>query len=108
MTANIFQNRKLELITFVVVLLFIVSFLVTSNSGEHEFSGSDDVGSEKIADILGVDVDSFEPLIPQYEPPSGEIEGALFALQATFGGLILGLIFGYWIGQRKSDSSNGI
>jgi cobalt/nickel transport protein len=106
MTANIFQNRKLEILTLVAIFLFIVSFLMTSSSGEHEFMGSDNVGSEKIAEISGVDVDSFEPLIPQYEPPSGEIEGALFALQATFGGLILGLIFGYWIGQRKSDSSD--
>lgn len=106
MAAKIFQNRKLELIALVVCLLFIASFLMTSNNGEHEFSGSDDVGSEKIADISGMDVDSFKPLIPQYEPPSGEIESTLFALQATFGGLILGFIFGYWLGQKKSDSSS--
>jgi cobalt/nickel transport protein len=46
-------------------------------------------------------VESYLPLIPQYEPPSGEIESTLFALQAAFGGVLLGLVFGYWLGQRK-------
>jgi len=49
-------------------------------------------------------VDSISPLIPQYVPPSGEIEATLFALQAAFGGIILGLVFGYWIGQKKQKS----
>ena len=73
--------------------------------GTHEFSGSDDVGSQKISELTGHPVESFKPLIPQYEPPSGEIESTLFALQASFGGLVLGLVFGYWLGQRKSSST---
>jgi cobalt/nickel transport protein len=34
-------------------------------------------------------------------PPSGEIESTLFALQATFGGVVVGLVIGYWYGQKK-------
>jgi len=103
MAGHILENRKLEFITLVAIIIFIITFIITSQGGEHEFTGSDDVGSEMIAEITGLSVDDFEPLIPQYEPPSREIESALFALQAAFGGIILGLVFGYWIGQRKKD-----
>jgi cobalt/nickel transport protein len=98
-------NYKLELITVVAILVFIMTFLFISSSGNHEFSGSDDVGSEKIAELTGNPVESYSPLIPQYEPPSGEIEATLFALQAAVGGLILGIVFGFWLGQRKSSSA---
>ena len=97
------RNRKLELITMVAVLAFILIFLAVSATGIHKFSGSDDVGSRKVAELTGQPADSFKPLIPQYEPPSGEIEGTLFALQAAFGGVILGLVFGYWLGQKKTN-----
>lgn len=97
------RNRKLELITLVAVLGFIIVFLMVSAGGTHEFSGSDDVGSQKIAELTGQPIDLFLPLIPQYEPPSGEIEATLFALQASFGGVVLGLIFGYWIGLKKQQ-----
>ena len=93
----------LEIVTVLVVLGFIVIFLIVSNGGNHEFSGSDDVGSQKISELTGHSVEFYKPLILQYEPPSGEIESTLFALQASFGGLILGLVFGYWLGQRKSS-----
>ena len=99
------KNYKLELITVIAVLAFVVIFLYVSAGGSHEFSGSDDVGSQKIAELTGHTVESFVPVIPQYVPPSGEIESTLFALQASFGGLVLGLVFGYWLGQRKTSST---
>jgi len=95
-------NYKLEIITLIAVLGFIAVFLSVSSGGEHEFSGSDDVGSEMISELTGNPVESYKPLIPQYEPPSGEIEATLFALQCAFGALVLGIIFGYWLGQRKN------
>lgn len=98
------QNHKLELITLFAIFGFIVIFLVVSAGGNHEFAGADNAGSEKVAELTGRPADSFEPLIPQYEPPSGEIEATLFALQCSFGALIFGLIFGYWVGQKKSSA----
>lgn len=97
-------NYKLEILTIIAILGFIAVFLSVSSGGSHEFNGSDDVGSEKISELTGQPIESFKPLIPQYEPPSGEIESTLFALQCAFGALILGLIFGYWLGQKKSSS----
>jgi cobalt/nickel transport protein len=100
------KNYKLELITLITVLAFVALFLYVSAGGSHEFSGSDDVGSQKIAELTGNPVESFTPVIPQYQPPSSEIESTLFALQAMFGGLVLGLVFGYWLGKRKKSSTN--
>ncbi len=96
-----FENRKLEILTLIGLVAFVVLFLVVSSQSGHEFSGSDDVGSAKIAELTGKPVEAFTPLIPQYVPPSGEIESSLFALQATFGGVVVGLVFGYWLGQRR-------
>lgn len=99
------RKYLLELVTLAVILVFVGLFLMVSAGGTHAFSGSDDVGSQKIAELTGVSTDSIKPLIPQYEPPSGEVESTLFALQAAFGGLLLGLVFGYWLGQKKSMSA---
>lgn len=96
-----FRERKLEILTLAGIIAFVLLFMYASSQSGHEFSGSDDVGSEKIAELTGKPVDSFTPLIPQYVPPSGEIESTLFALQATFGGVIVGLVIGYWLGQNK-------
>lgn len=96
-----FGNRKLEILTLVGLFAFVVLFLVVSGQTGHEFSGSDDVGSEKISELTGRPIESFKPIIPQYVPPSGEIESTLFALQATFGGVIVGLVIGYWYGQKR-------
>ena len=38
-----------------------------------------------------------------WEPPSGEIESLLFALQAAIGAIIIGYFFGYWRGQGKEE-----
>jgi len=42
---------------------------------------------------------------PAFDSPvgtaSGEIEACLFALQAAMGGIQIGGVFGYWIGQKK-------
>ena len=96
-----FSNRKLEILTLVGIFVFVILFLLVSSQSDHQFAGSDDVGSEKIAELTGRPVESFTPLIPQYVPPGSEIESTLFALQAAFGGVIVGLVIGYWYGQKK-------
>lgn len=97
-------NRyQLEVLTFLAILGFCLIFLYTSTSMKGaEFSGSDDVGSGLIAELSGKSTDDFTPLIPQWEPPSGEIESCLFGLQAALGGILVGGVFGYWYGQKKS------
>ncbi len=95
----------LEILAVVAIAAFIGIFLFTSSTMEGaEFAGSDNVGSGLIAELTGKPVESFTPLIPQWEPPSGEIESCLFALQAALGGIFVGGVFGYWLGQRKGLS----
>jgi len=92
----------LEILAVIAIVVFCAVFLYTSSTmSGAEFAGSDNVGSGLIAKISGTPVEQFQPLIPQWEPPSGEIEACLFALQAAIGGILVGGVFGYWIGQKK-------
>ena len=97
---------RLEILAIVAVLVFCALFLYTSSMmGDAEYAGSDTVGAEKIAELAGVPADEIQPLVPQWVPPSGEVESALFALQSAIGGIMVGLVFGYWIGQKKGTKS---
>ncbi|WP_309030311.1 energy-coupling factor ABC transporter substrate-binding protein, partial [Streptomyces alfalfae] len=46
----------------------------------------------------------YEPWFsPLYEPPSGEVESALFALQAALGAGVLAYYFGLRRGRRQGE-----
>ena len=92
----------LEVLTVIAIVAFCVVFLYTSSTmSRAEFASSDNVGSGLIAKLTGTPVENFQPLIPQWEPPSKEIESCLFAVQAAVGGILVGGVFGFWIGQKK-------
>jgi cobalt/nickel transport protein len=94
----------LEILTVIAIMAFCAVFLYTSSTmSGAEFTGSDNVGSALIAKLTGTPIENFQPLIPQWEPPSGEIESCLFAFQAAVGGILVGGVFGYWIGQKKKS-----
>ena len=93
----------LELLTILAVLVFCALFLYTSSMiTEAEFAGADTKGSSLVANLTGQPEDEFQPLIWQWTPPSGEIEACIFALQAAIGGIMVGFVFGYWKGQKKT------
>ena len=97
------KSYLLEILAVVAILGFCAVFLYTSSTMKDAvFAGSDNVGSNQIAELTGKPVESFTPLVPQWEPPSGEIEACIFAFQAAVGGIIVGGVFGYWLGQKKS------
>ena len=73
--------------------------------GMHEFSVSDDVGTQNIAEFTGFSVDTIKPRIPQYIPPGSGIGSSLFELPGSFGGRVPGLVFGSWLGQKKQIST---
>ena len=92
----------LEILTVIAIGAFCLLFLYTSLTMKGaEFAGSDNVGSGLIGELSGTPLENFQPIIPQWEPPSAEIESCLFALQAAIGGILVGGIFGFWIGQKK-------
>ena len=96
------KNYRLEILAVIAIIAFCGVFLYTSSTLKGAgFAGSDNAGSNQIAELTGKPVESFAPLIPQWVPPGAEIEACLFALQAAIGGIFVGGVFGYWFGQRK-------
>lgn len=96
---------RLEILAIVATICFCGIFLYSSVLlGDAEYAGSDTIGSSRVAELAGVSEEDFQPLIPQWEPPSGEIESCLFALQAAIGGIFVGWVFGYWKGQKSKSS----
>jgi cobalt/nickel transport protein len=94
---------RLEILVIIAVLAFCAIFLYMSSFVDGvEYKGSDIRGSEQIAVLTNKAEEDYHPLIGQWAPPSGEIESALFALQAAVGGLVVGWVFGYWKGQKKT------
>ncbi len=92
----------LEILAGTTIVAFCALFLYTSATmSGSEFAGSDTAGSGLIAKLSGNPLENFQPLIPQWEPPSGEIEACLFAVQAAVGGILVGGVFGYWLGQKN-------
>lgn len=63
-----------------------------------EWGGADDAASEIIENT------GYEPWFsPIWEPPSGEIESLLFALQAAIGAGIIGYIAGLYRGRQEKN-----
>ena len=92
------QNKKNVILLVIVAIILAAPMIIYSGLGEDQgyFGGTDDMPGEHIE---GLDYDPwFEPL---WEPPSGEVESLLFALQAAIGGLILGYFIGNWSGRAK-------
>jgi len=99
------RKYRLEVIAVVAILCFCGIFLYTSSlMDDAEYAGSDTLGASRVAELAGISEEDFQPLVPQWEPPSGEIESGLFALQAAVGGIIVGWVFGYWRGQKNRST----
>jgi cobalt/nickel transport protein len=93
---------KLEYIVAIVVILFAAQFFygVAANP-DSEFGGADGAAEDVIAEINP----DYEPWFEGigFEPPGGETESLLFALQAAFGAVVIGYTIGYYKG--KGDKS---
>lgn len=86
------RNKNILLILALLAVV-IISLNIGAKNGDLE--GADGLAEEEIIEI-NKDYDPwFEPL---WEPPSGEVESGIFALQAAIGGIILG----YFIGVKKN------
>ncbi|WP_094227043.1 energy-coupling factor ABC transporter substrate-binding protein [Methanolobus psychrotolerans] len=96
---------KLEYIVGIIVLLFAAQFFygVAANPGS-EFGGADGAAGDVVAEI-NPEYEPMEPWFADYmfEPPGGETESLLFALQAAFGSIVIGYTIGYYKGKSKSN-----
>ncbi|MEG3055330.1 MAG: energy-coupling factor ABC transporter substrate-binding protein [Methanoculleus sp.] len=91
----------MEMAVAILIVAFVGMFLAQDAAiqaaGEEAWEGADDAAADLI------EASGYEPWIdPLWEPPSGEIESLLFALQAAIGAITIGYVFGYWQGGRKA------
>ncbi|GGW40146.1 energy-coupling factor ABC transporter substrate-binding protein [Streptomyces xantholiticus] len=96
------RNARINTLLLLAVAALAVLPLVLG-LGDHKeepFTGSD---GEAEAAITELEPD-YEPWFsPLYEPPSGEIESALFSLQAALGAGVLAYYFGLHRGRRQGE-----
>ena len=95
------MKYAMEIAVVALIIVFAAVFLVQNAAiqaaGQEAWGGADGEAAGLI------EATGYEPWIePFWEPPSGEIESLLFALQAAIGAVIIGYIFGYWQAGRKA------
>lgn len=85
------MKTDLLLLAAVIVLFAIPFALVEPPEGGEAWAGAD----AQAEGVIGALAPDYQPWIaPLFEPPSGEIESLLFALQAAIGAGILGFVAG--------------
>jgi cobalt/nickel transport protein len=88
-------TRTNIILLVLVVIITVVPLYIAKGS---EFGGADGEAEDLITEINPEYKPWFSSL---YEPPSGEIESLLFALQAALGAGFIGYYIGYKRGKTK-------
>lgn len=83
------------LLVLVIALAIVPLFLHPGS----EFGGADGMAEEAITEIQPETRPWFSPI---WEPPGGETESLLFALQAALGAGLIGFYFGLKRGEYKT------
>lgn len=87
--------KKNTILILLVIVLAIIPLVINKDA---EYGGADGQAEELITEISP----DYEPWFSSlWEPPSGEIESLLFALQAAIGSGFIFYFFGYYAGKRK-------
>ncbi|GGU39341.1 energy-coupling factor ABC transporter substrate-binding protein [Streptomyces lavendofoliae] len=97
------RNARINTLLLLVVVALAVLPLALG-MGDHKeepFTGADSQAETAITETHP----DYEPWFsPLYEPPSGEIESALFSLQAALGAGVLAYYFGLRRGRRQGEA----
>ena len=93
------ETKHILMLLGVVVLCVIPLIIYPASNGEEGeyFGGTDDASEGVFKQLIGLDEDAeLGGITSPWEPPSGEIESLLFALQAAIGAIIIGYFIGYY------------
>jgi len=91
------SRRGLTVLLVAIVVVLAVAPLFLHR--DSEFGGADGAAESAIAEIAP----DYQPWFsPVWEPPGGETESLLFALQAALGAGFIGYFFGLKHGARQS------
>lgn len=82
-----------------IVLVIALAVIPLAIVRDSEFGGADGAGSDAIA-AIAPDYDA-SWIQPWWEPPGGETESLLFALQAAVGGALIGYVLGFYCGRKR-------
>ena len=91
------MKRQNIILLCIVILLAVypLKFLT-----QAEFGGADAQISTTVSEVRP----EYEPWFTSlWEPPSGEIESLLFAVQAAIGAGFIGYFFGYYNGRNSKN-----
>lgn len=100
MSRRMSRNAKINsLLLLLVAALAVLPVALGMGDGKAEpFTGADTQAQTAVTEFEP----DYEPWFsPLYEPPSGEVESALFALQAALGAGVLAYYFGVRKGRRQ-------
>lgn len=103
MTTGSSTPKKFSTTTVVIGIIVIILLMAypLATVQDTEFGGADGAGSEAVMELYPAYDDSWVSNI--WEPPGGETESMLFALQAVAGGILIGYFFGYKRGQKNPN-----
>lgn len=91
---------KNSILVLLVVILTVVPLVIQSGA---EFGGADGQAEQVITETNP----NYQPWFQSvWEPPSGEIESLLFALQAALGSGFVGYYLGYARGKKKQQEQD--
>lgn len=90
------MNKKNIVLSFILIALVIMPLVLVPNA---DFGGADGNAESHIS-VVAPD---YEPWFTSFwEPPSGEIESLLFAVQASIGVGFIAFVVGYIAGKKNN------
>lgn len=92
-------TKNMIILTVVVLLAFVPLYIAR----DAEFEGADGLASDQIIALNADYTPWFESF---WEPPSGEVESFLFALQAAIGSGFVFFYIGYSMGKHRAKKSD--
>lgn len=92
-----FKKQAAKNLVLVLLVLALVAAPLAAYRGAG-FSGADGEAEKAVSEVSP----GYQPWFESFwEPPGGEVESLLFALQAALGSGFIGYYFGYQRGKKK-------